>query len=132
MNAVPNPLPAGTAAKLPSGLPPHVDWLHQYLPYAVKGGIGLVIGFVLGFLLRQAMIVGLIFLGLLFIIFQAAAHYGVITINWHVIQGIADPEVAGAHMAGFWKQFYQTATFNLPYAGGFVPGLLLGLRRWRG
>ena len=124
MNAVPNPLPAG--------LPTEAGQLNQYLPYALKGGIGLVVGFVMGYLLRQAMIVGLIFLGLIILIFQAAAHYGLITINWQVIQGIADPEVAGAHMAGFWKQFYQTATFNLPYAGGFVPGLLLGLRRWRG
>ncbi len=127
MNSVPNPLPSG----LPAGLPINAGDLSQYLPYALKGGVGLVVGFVLGFLLRQAMIVGLIFLGLLILIFQGAAHYGVITINWHVIQGITDPEVAGARLAGFWKQFYQTATYNLPYAGGFVPGLFLGLRRWR-
>ena len=127
MNSVPNPLPSS----LPAGLPTEPGDLSQYLPYALKGGGGRGGGFVLGFLLRQAMVVGLIFLGLLIIVFQAAAHYGVITINWNVIQGITDPGVAGAHLAGFWKQFYQTATYNLPYAGGFVPGLFLGLRRWR-
>jgi uncharacterized membrane protein (Fun14 family) len=124
MNAAPSPIP-GT----PPPVTPPVD--PSYAPYILKGGVGLIVGFVVGFLLRQALFVGLIFLGMLVIIFQAAAHYGVITINWNVLQGLTDPNVAGTHVTSIWNRLYDTATYNLPYAGGFVPGFFLGLRRWR-
>ncbi|GGR59612.1 hypothetical protein GCM10008959_21740 [Deinococcus seoulensis] len=115
---VPTPPPAD-----PTGSPLG-DALHALLPDL---SVGAVLGFATGVAIRYVGRVALIVLGVLFITLQLLAYFELISVNWLRVQAITEPWLRqGSEQGGAWLTRLLTA--NLPFAGAFTAGLLLGLR----
>ncbi|WP_019585412.1 FUN14 domain-containing protein [Deinococcus apachensis] len=113
-------------APLPDALStsPIADALRPLLPDL---SVGAVLGFATGFALKKIGRVALLGLGLLFITVQVLAYFDLVTVNWPRVQALADPLLRqGGEVGGVWVGRVLTA--NLPFAGAFTAGLLVGLR----
>ena len=89
--------------------------------------VGALLGFATGVALRHIGRVALIALGALFITLQLLSYFGLITVNWWQVQALTEPWLRqGSEQGGAWLTRVLTA--NLPFAGAFTAGLLLGLR----
>jgi uncharacterized membrane protein (Fun14 family) len=105
-----------------------VDWSSVF-PYVEQLGFGAVAGFVVGYALKKVGKVVAVLVGLLFVIIQLLAYGGFLTVNWGEVQARVDPVFASDSLAGLWARLLDVLTYNLAFAGAFVPGLVLGLRR---
>lgn len=105
-----------------------VDW-PAFVPYAEQLGFGLVAGFAAGYTLKKLGKLAAIALGLVFMLVQALAYGGFITVNWGEVQARVDPLFEQDSLATAWDRLLAVLTYNLAFAGAFVPGLVLGLRR---
>ncbi|GGM46999.1 hypothetical protein GCM10008956_23940 [Deinococcus arenae] len=113
-------LPAAAAAA-PTGV---ADTLKSLLPDL---SVGALLGFATGVALRHVGRWALVGLGLLFITLQVLAYFDLVSVNWLRVQALAEPWLAqGRENGGAWLTRVLTA--NLPFAGAFTAGLLLGLR----
>ena len=101
------------------------DSLAPYLGQISFGGLA---GFATGYALKKIGRVALVIFGLLFIALQALAYFKVIQIDWLRIQSYADPLLKRESLEGFFNSLVKILTNNLPFAGAFIPGFLLGLR----
>jgi uncharacterized membrane protein (Fun14 family) len=97
-------------------------------PYLGQISFGGLAGFATGFALKKIGRVALVIFGLLFITLQALAYFGIVEVNWLRIQSFADPLLKRDALQGFWNGLVGILTNNLPFAGAFIPGFLLGLR----
>jgi uncharacterized membrane protein (Fun14 family) len=89
--------------------------------------VGAVLGFATGLALKKLGRVALVALGLLFISVQVLAYFELLTVNWPRIQALSEPLLReGGELGGAWLGRVLTA--NLPFAGAFTAGLLVGLR----
>ncbi|EYB67360.1 hypothetical protein DEIPH_ctg044orf0089 [Deinococcus phoenicis] len=89
--------------------------------------VGALLGFATGLALRKVGRAALVALGLLFVSVQVLAYFGFLTVNWPRVQALADPWLRqGGEVGGAWLGRVLTA--NLPFAGAFTAGLLVGLR----
>lgn len=89
--------------------------------------VGALLGFATGLALKRIGRLVLIALGLLFITVQVLAYFGLLTVNWPRVQALADPLLrGGGEPAAAWLGRVLTA--NLPFAGAYTAGLLVGLR----
>ncbi|GGM13117.1 FUN14 domain-containing protein [Deinococcus aerophilus] len=89
--------------------------------------VGAVLGFATGVALRAVGRIVLIVMGLLFIALQLLAYFDVVSINWLHLQALAEPLLRqGSENGAAWLGRILVA--NLPFAGAFTAGLLLGLR----
>ena len=71
----------------------------------------------------------LIVVGLLFIAVQLLAWTGIITVDWLKLQSLTEPILQRGKESGV-PWVLRMLTANIPFAGAFLAGLLLGLR-WR-
>ncbi|WP_425557424.1 FUN14 domain-containing protein [Deinococcus aluminii] len=116
------PLPPDTFSTAPI-----TDALRPLLPDL---SVGALLGFATGLALKKVGRVALIALGLLFIAVQLLASFDLLTVNWPRVQALADPWLRqGGELGGAWLARVLTA--NLPFAGAFTAGLLVGLRARR-
>ncbi|GAA5511430.1 hypothetical protein Dcar01_00139 [Deinococcus carri] len=89
--------------------------------------VGALLGFATGLALKKVGRLALVALGLLFLSVQLLAYFGLLTVNWPRVQALAAPWLQqGGELGGMWLTRVLTA--NLPFAGAFTAGLLLGLR----
>lgn len=89
--------------------------------------VGALLGFATGLALRKVGRLALVALGLLFVAVQLLASLDLLSVNWPRVQALADPLLRqGGEAALTWLGRVLTA--NLPFAGAFAAGLLLGLR----
>lgn len=101
-----------------------MDWL---LPFAGTLGIGGILGWAAAnFLKTTARMLGCI-IGLVFILMQVMAYYGIAEWHWDALAKAASPAGQAAKAGGglLWK----IMTYNLPFAGGFAGGFWWGLRK---
>jgi uncharacterized membrane protein (Fun14 family) len=101
------------------------DALAPYLGQISFGGLA---GFATGYALKKVGRVALVIFGLLFIAVQVLAYYGVVQIDWLRIQSYADPLLKRESLQGFFNSLLRILTNNVPFAGAFIPGFVLGLR----
>jgi uncharacterized membrane protein (Fun14 family) len=97
-------------------------------PYLGQISFGALAGFATGYALKKIGRVALVIFGLLFIAVQGLAYFGVVQIDWLRIQNYADPLLKRESLEGFFNSVVRILTNNLPFAGAFIPGFLLGLR----
>lgn len=120
----PAPVPAATDLSVPGDPSPLSEALRGMLPDL---SVGALLGFATGVALRHIGRVALIALGALFITLQLLSYFGLITVNWWQVQALTEPWLRqGSEQGGAWLARVLTA--NLPFAGAFTAGLLLGLR----
>ncbi len=98
------------------------------IPLLSQMGFGGVVGFVVGFTLKKVSKLAAILLGLVFILLQVLAYYGIVTIQWEPIAAwwvrFAEPEI----LQGHWAVVRAILFANLPAFGSAIPGFLLGLK----
>ena len=91
-------------------------------------GVGGVIGYAAGVAVKSiGKLIGCA-LGIVFILMQLLAYYGIAEWHWDAIGNtIAGPGADAARTAtgALWK----VLTYNLPFTGGFAAGFFLALRR---
>ena len=100
-----------------------MDWL---LPFFGTLGIGGFLGWAdATFLKTTARLVGCV-IGLVFILMQVLAYYGIAQWHWDVIGHAAEPlgHAAKAGAPVIWK----ILTYNLPFTGGFAAGFWWGVK----
>jgi uncharacterized membrane protein (Fun14 family) len=102
--------------------------LNALTPYLGQVSFGGLAGFATGYALKKVGKIALFVFGLLFITLQTLAYFGIIEINWLRIQKAADPLLSQDNLQNLWNGLLAVLTLNLPFAGAFVPGLMLGLR----
>jgi uncharacterized membrane protein (Fun14 family) len=97
------------------------------LPYLPDLSVGAILGFCAGYAIKKIGKMTALIAGLLFIALQIMAWQGLLTINWPKIQGLATPWLhqGGEQISNWGLRILQT---NLPFGGGFVVALLVGLR----
>ncbi|PYE53537.1 FUN14 domain-containing protein [Deinococcus yavapaiensis] len=101
-----------------------VDVITPLLPDLSLGGL---LGFCAGFAIKKASRVLILVVGVVFVLVQILAYYGIITVHWTKVQELAEPVLrTGAEDGGAWA--LEVLRANLPFGGAFVAGLLLGLR----
>ncbi len=98
-------------------------------PYAEQLGFGLVAGFAVGYALKKVGKLLAVVLGLLFVTVQVLASQGFLTVHWGEVQARVDPWFEADSLEGAWGGLLAVLTHNLTFAGAFVPGLVVGLRR---
>ena len=98
-------------------------------PYAEQLGFGLVAGFAVGYALKKVGKVLAVVVGLLFVTVQVLASQGFLTVHWGEVQARVDPWFEADSLEGAWHSLLAVLTHNLTFAGAFVPGLVVGLRR---
>lgn len=98
-------------------------------PYIGQITFGGLAGFVTGYALKKIGKVLAVVLGLGFILLQLLAYAGYVQIDWVRIQQSVQPLLSQDNLRTGWDQLVRLLTYNLPFAGGFTVGLLIGLRR---
>lgn len=91
---------------------------------ATLGGGGIA-GWCVGFTLKKVAKIVAIFLGITFITLQYLAYKHVITVDWNKVQNAVDKQ----HFEHSAEGFMSILTYNLPFAGSFVVGFLLGFKK---
>lgn len=115
------PLPTPETTAHANGI---LDALRPMLPDL---SVGALLGFAVGLALKAIGRVVLIVVGVLFIALQLLAYFKLISIDWLRIQALAEPWLKqGGEQGAAWLQ--RLLTVNLPFAGAFTVGLLIGLR----
>ncbi len=103
-----------------------MEALQPYIGQITFGGLA---GFVAGYALKKVSKLAALVLGLFFIGLQVMAYYGFIEIDWTRIQASVDPLLEEDRLRTLWQRLLDVLTYNAPFAGGFVTGLVLGLKR---
>ena len=89
--------------------------------------VGAILGFATGVAMKFVGRIVLVVVGLLFIAVQFLAWSGIVTVDWLKLQAITEPWVQQGRESGL-PWLLHALTANLPFAGAFTAGLLLGLR----
>ena len=97
-------------------------------PYLGQISFGALAGFATGYALKKIGRTAIVIFGLLFIAIQLLAYTGVVRVDWLRIQQFADPLLSKNSLQGFFNGLIGILTNNVPFAGAFIPGFLLGLR----
>ncbi len=101
--------------------------LEHLIPGLGVLGLGGLLGYAVALAFREAARVLGCLLGVLFILLQVLAYYGIVHLDWGQILHHAEPatKMAGSALEKFWK----IITYNLPFGGGFAGGFYLGFRQ---
>lgn len=103
--------------------------LQSVFPYLQQLSFGALAGFAAGYALKKVGKLVAVGVGLLFVALQLLAYYGVIEVNWGVVQGHVDPLLEPENLNSAWRGLVDLLTFNITFAAAFIPGLVIGLRR---
>ncbi|WP_425146882.1 FUN14 domain-containing protein [Deinococcus sp.] len=109
-------------------MPPVVQsLLNALLPLLPDLSLGAILGFCAGYAIKRLGRMTALLVGLLFLAVQIMAWQGLLTLHWDKVQALTQPWLhQGGEALGRWGlRILQT---NLPFGGGFVAALLLGLR----
>lgn len=103
--------------------------LRTVAPYLEQLGFGAVAGFVAGYAFKKLGKLVALALGVLFITVQVLAFQGFVTINWGEVQAKVDPLLRADSLNQAWSGLLAVLTYNLTFAGAFVPAFIVGVRR---
>ncbi|MBZ9752927.1 FUN14 domain-containing protein [Deinococcus sp. HMF7604] len=116
-----------TVQTLVAAPPPEATLADALRPLLPDLSVGALLGFATGVALRHIGRAALIVLGTLVLVLQLLAYFDLISVNWLRVQALTEPWLRqGQEQGGAWLMRVLTA--NLPFAGAFTGGLLLGLR----
>ncbi len=104
------------------------NFFDSIAPYLGQISFGALAGFATGYALKKIGRTAIVIFGLLFITIQFLAYLGVVRVDWLRIQQYADPLLSKNSLQGFFNGLTGILTNNVPFAGAFIPGFLLGLR----
>ena len=90
-------------------------------------GLGGLMGYAVGIAFKSAAKALGCLLGVLFILLQVLAYYGIVQVDWTAVAHHAQPATKVAETA--FDKLWHIMTYNLPFAGGFAAGAALALRR---
>ncbi len=91
-------------------------------------GVGGLLGYGAGTAVKTVSRLVSCLIGVIFILMQVAAYYGLAEWHWDRIGDmISGPGASAAHAASGW--LWKVMTYNLPFAGGFGAGFFLAIRR---
>ena len=113
---------------LPLSSFPYDSRVEVIQPYIGQLSFGGIAGFATGFAIKKIGRVLAVTLGLIFIVVQVLASMGYISVDWTRIQKDVEPILGQDRLKGIWEALVSVLTNNLPFAGAFVAGLLIGLR----
>jgi uncharacterized membrane protein (Fun14 family) len=88
-----------------------------------------VAGFASGYALKKVGKVLAVAVGLLFVVVQVLASQGFLTVHWAQVEAQVEPLLQVDSLASAWAALVAILTHNVAFAGAFVPGLLLGVRK---
>jgi uncharacterized membrane protein (Fun14 family) len=97
-------------------------------PYLGQISFGGLVGFATGYAMKKIGKIALFVVGTVIILLQVLAYMGVIEINWLRIQQFAEPALQRPVLENTLNSIVGVLTNNLPFAGAFIPGFLLGLK----
>lgn len=87
---------------------------------------GGVAGYTSGYFLKKIFKVILIIMGLVFVLMQLLSHYELIVVNWANVKVIFDSFTNNQENL---NSLQGILISNLPAGGGFIAGLILGLKK---
>jgi len=91
-------------------------------------GFGGLLGYAAGYATQKALKLLLFVLGFLFVAVQVLAYYGFVDVHWMDVQSAVEPILDQPRLSSYTNLFLGILKTNLPFAGGFTGGFLLGLR----
>lgn len=91
---------------------------------ATLGGGGIA-GWTVGYTCKKVAKIVAIFLGVTFITLQFLAYKHIITVDWTKVQNAMDKK----YLEQSANSMMSVLTYNLPFAGSFVVGFLLGFKK---
>lgn len=91
-------------------------------------GLGGVLGYAAGYATQKVLKIAFFIAGIVYIALQILAYYGFVDVHWYAIQKAADPLLQEPALTRGFDSFMTVLKTNLPFAGGFGGGFLLGLR----
>ncbi len=91
---------------------------------ATLGGGGIA-GLCVGYTLKKVAKIVAIFLGITFITLQYLAYKHVITVDWNKVQSAVDKQ----HLEQSAEGLMSFLTYNLPFAGSFILGFVIGFKK---
>lgn len=103
--------------------------VNGWWPVISQLGVGGIAGFAVGYALKKVGKLLAVAVGLLFVVVQLLAYQGFLTVNWGEVEARVDPLLQTDSLGSAWESLLAILTHNLVFAGAFVPGLLVGLRR---
>lgn len=100
--------------------------MHSILPVLGTLSIGGILGWSVAHALKTVGKMLGCLLGIVFILAQILAYYGIAEIHWDKIVQAAPPAEVASH--GF-HVLWKILTYNLPFTGGFGAGFWWGMRK---
>ncbi len=96
--------------------------------WPIAGGLGLgaVLGWSAAYALKAVGKLLACLLGVVFILIQVLAYYGIAEIHWDKLAEVAPP---GQVASAFFRVLWKIMTYNLPFTAGFAAGFWRGWRR---
>ncbi len=107
---------------------PLVD-ITTLMPFLGQLSLGGFLGFATGYAIKKISKVLIIVIGILFVLLQLAASQGYINIDWFRIQSALNPFFEPDNINQGWRGFIDRMTMDLPFTGGFVAMLIVGLKQ---
>ena len=99
------------------------------IPLLSQLGFGGVIGFLVGFTLKKVGKLVAVVLGLLFILLQVLAHYGIVVIQWGPLAAWWSQVTEPQKLQGYWAMLRAILFANVPALAGAIPGFLFGFKK---
>jgi len=91
--------------------------------------LGGFLGFATGYAIKKVSKVLILVIGILFILVQLATSQGYINIDWLKIQSELNPFFEPDTINHGWRSFINKMTSDLPFTGGFITMLIIGLKQ---
>lgn len=93
-------------------------------------GLGLVLGFAIGYVAKKALKVAVIAAGILVLTLVALQHYEFISINWQEIESVYNRSVnPPGGLDSQLRGWLDSLAAVIPGAGGFTVGFFWGLKK---
>lgn len=103
--------------------------LESVAPYLQQLSFGALAGFVAGYALKKVGRMVALILGLLFVVLQILAYYGLVTINWIEVQERVNPFLESESLNRTWQGLLNIMLYNVTFAAAFIPGFIWGIRK---
>jgi len=94
------------------------------IPFVSTLGFGGVLGYAVGYAAKKVGKIVLVGIGILFFLVQYLVYKHLAHVDW---AGVAHQGGEAAKAGG--EAFWKIVTYNIPLGGGFIAGIVLGLRK---
>ena len=94
-------------------------------PLVYQFGVGGIGGFIAGYALKKFMKIVAVIIGLIILLLVYLGYRGIITINYSALVDWANGVIG---QVGVLEGIFSTIIGNLPFAGGFLAGFVIGVK----